>query len=56
MNDTPAIATGAGVSALLTLVQIEHWLGIVVGVLTIAVLLSRLVINLRDLWHGRTSN
>ena len=49
MNDTHAVAAGAGVSAWLTLEEAQLWIGIGVGVLTVVVLVQRLVINYRDL-------
>jgi hypothetical protein len=47
MNDTQIIAVSTGVTAWLTLEQAQLWIGIGVGVLTIAVLIQRIVINCR---------
>jgi hypothetical protein len=54
MNDAPAILGGAGVTAWLTLEQAQTGIAVAVGVLTLAVLIQRIIINCRNLRRGRT--
>ena len=53
MNDVPDILGGAGVAAWLTLAaaSAQSWIGLAVGILTLAVLIQRLMINYRSV-HG----